>query len=905
MPPRGAPAAGRGRGRGRGGPPQAMATTPQMAAVAATTSNIAIAPHVQTIAVRRPGHGTKGRLINVVTNHFEMRMSNATLHQYDAEIRSAGGKPCPARMRWQVMEKLQAQVPQMFTPRAAYDGNKILVVPRLLPFAGVAEFTVDMSEGPTDKQAKPAKVLLKKTTECNLELLHRFVNGQQSLDNDIISAITALNIIVRAGPASRYPTKGASFFTPRETRDIGNAIILVRGYFQSVRAGPGRMLLNLDISTGAMYKPGNLIDVCLDVLGLQRKDVARLYAANLNENDRDRLSKFLSGVSVVNVVDRSRPPKMLLKILKGIDSTKTFPVDKPGAPKKTISIAKYFQETYNRVLAQPKVVLADLGRNILVPLELLEIKEGQLMNIKRKVPLEKTNDVLAFATRKPQERFASIIEGLTELKFAQNRFLIDAGIGVDERETGVRARVLPPPTLKYGPGSKVATVVPRDGAWNMVDKRFVLPAQIKAWAIVVYERKQHFDERKVQDVIKGFRLSAKDAGVTGFEANPVVEWHNPQGIIADQLRGVGGKCKQVTGNLPTLIVSVLPNGATDIYYAIKHFGDIMTGVATQCLLSKKCGGAKPAYWANVLLKVNVKLGGINVIPDAPSVPFLSNPAVPALVLGADVVHPPQDSKTVPSFAALVGNVDGDVSKYIARSRAQPPRQEMIDELGEMAKEILLMYGRYRDNVEKKAGWPKRVIFYRDGVSEGQFQQVLDHEIPQLRRAFAELGIDPAPKLTVLIVGKRHHVRMRPSNPSEGDRSGNCPSGTIIDTSIVHPTDFDWYLQSHGGLLGTSRSAHYTVLLDENGFAPDAIQALSFALCHVYARSTRAVSIPAPVYYADIVCARARAHYDPSAQQQMSFSEDGSNVSSVEAQYQKNKEGFKQLHRTTALNMYFM
>lgn len=32
-------------------------------------------------------------------------------------------------------------------------------------------------------------------------------------------------------------------------------------------------------------------------------------------------------------------------------------------------------------------------------------------------------------------------------------------------------------------------------------------------------------------------------------------------------------------------------------------------------------------------------------------------------------------------------------------------------------------------------------------------------------------------------------------------------------------------------------------------SPDALQALSFALCHVYARATRSVSIPAPVYCA--------------------------------------------------------
>lgn len=133
-------------------------------------------------------------------------------------------------------------------------------------------------------------------------------------------------------------------------------------------------------------------------------------------------------------------------------------------------------------------------------------------------------------------------------------------------------------------------------------------------------------------------------------------------------------------------------------------------------------------------------------------------------------------------------------------------------------------------------------------------------------AFEDLGINPPPSLTVIVVGKRHHVRMFPQSANEGDRSGNCPSGTVIDTDIVHPTEFDFYLQSHGGLLGTSRPAHYSILYDDNQFSPDALQQLSFALCHVFARSTRAVSVPSPVYYADIVCSRARTHYEPTAQQ---------------------------------------
>ena len=84
-------------------------------------------------------------------------------------------------------------------------------------------------------------------------------------------------------------------------------------------------------------------------------------------------------------------------------------------------------------------------------------------------------------------------------------------------------------------------------------------------------------------------------------------------------------------------------------------------------------------------------------------------------------------------------------------------------------------------------------------------------------ACADLKIKP--KITIIIVAKRHHVRFFPggTGPMEQDRSGNCLAGTVVDQVVSHPTEFDWYLQSHGGLLGTSRPAHYNVLYDENGF----------------------------------------------------------------------------------------
>lgn len=67
------------------------------------------------------------------------------------------------------------------------------------------------------------------------------------------------------------------------------------------------------------------------------------------------------------------------------------------------------------------------------------------------------------------------------------------------------------------------------------------------------------------------------------------------------------------------------------------------------------------------------------------------------------------------------------------------------------------------------------------------------------------------------------------------------------------------LQSHAGLQGTSRPTHYHVLYDDNRFTPDSLQELTYRLCYIYGRATRAVSIVPPAYYADLVAARARFH----------------------------------------------
>uniref|UniRef100_A0A673LPM2 Protein argonaute-3-like n=1 Tax=Sinocyclocheilus rhinocerous TaxID=307959 RepID=A0A673LPM2_9TELE len=227
---------------------------------------------------------------------------------------------------------------------------------------------------------------------------------------------------------------------------------------------------------------------------------------------------------------------------------------------------------------------------------------------------------------------------------------------------------------------------------------------------------------------------------------------------------------------------------------------------------------------------------------------------PVIFLGADVTHPPAGDGKKPSIAAVVGSMDAHPSRYCATVRVQRPRQEVIQDLASMVRELLIQF--YKSTRYK----PTRIIFYRDGVSEGQFRQVLYYELLAIREACISLEKEYQPGITYIVVQKRHHTRLFCADRNERvGRSGNIPAGTTVDTDITHPYEFDFYLCSHAGIQGTSRPSHYHVLWDDNCFTADEFQLLTYQLCHTYVRCTRSVSIPAPAYYAHLVAFRARYH----------------------------------------------
>ena len=387
---------------------------------------------------------------------------------------------------------------------------------------------------------------------------------------------------------------------------------------------------------------------------------------------------------------------------------------------------------------------------------------------------------------------------------------------------------------------------------------------------------------------------------------------------------------------PSLIIFTFDKKDDAMYQDIKYSCDVQLGIPCQCVSDRvidtcwnahiKLGQLYSVFTSasssdfttisNILLKINTKFKGINnLIADADKVDIMKKRT---MIIGADVTHPDAGDKISTSIAAITASFDPDHWFYYPCIRVQYGYSEIINETKDMFLEIARHY------FEKNGHLPDHVIFYRDGVSDGMFADVIDKEIGAMKAAFAHVSAEKlkfgaVPKITFVVVQKRHHTRFMVKNepdanvlPSDATacpdlitfspklettgadqeesssesgsvstspgseqtpsgvskskwsnhkfgKGGNIFGGTTIDTKIIHPVDYDFFLCSHDCVQGTPRPAHYYVLLDENLLPPDDLYKITFQMCHSYAPATRALSIPAPVQYAHLAAKRSRHH----------------------------------------------
>ncbi|KAH7314219.1 Piwi domain-containing protein [Rhexocercosporidium sp. MPI-PUGE-AT-0058] len=638
-----------------------------------------------------------------------------------------------------------------------------------------------------------------------------------------------------------------------------------KGFYSSMRPGVGSVLLNVNTTTSAFFAPIKLstwIKLCWK-----------------NEGPAQVCPKFRSFCKNLRVtfnLHHERGRKWIISDISNhsVDNT-TFQLKNGGLE----SVRRYIEATYNtRINANGYCInVGSMSKKIWYPAELLTIVDWQVVN--KVLPGTFGAETVKIAERKPGQH-KDLIEN-TALSFLgldpKTTFYKDFGMKTVNTFIRVESKKVNPPKLKFK-GKSVLEV--SMGSWNIGRESFNIGSKsLHRLSVISFCRSASPDGLSM--IQNGLKVYGVANGSNPFPRT-VVEVTEP--ALGNTYREI---CQEVlnkahaalkTKEIPPIILVVLETHSIPLYAEIKRWGDCIAGVPTVCITKAKLEGANAELAANIW-QFNLKLRGVshsvdNIVPPS------------TMIVGADCTHPADNAPGRPSIAGIVATNDETSFHYLASARLQTGKQEYIEDLRSMIKErVKAWYMKMKDMpthpVGKRTGdawFPKRILFYRDGVSESQYGMVRHQELPQITagcldavREIRAIGrhshtisdkFKYEPDITLIVVTKRHHARFYDWR-IEPSGTANLPPGTVVDSDVVTPNHVGFYLQAHASPMGTARSSHYVVLEDTCKYDMKKLQDMTNKISYTGARATKALSVCTPAQYADFLCDRLRCYMKPA------------------------------------------
>ncbi|XP_020593569.1 protein argonaute 7 [Phalaenopsis equestris] len=822
---------------------------------------------------RRPDHGgNEGSPISLLANHFLVRFDpRQQIFHYDVDISPRPSKEIARKIKRKlVMENSDVLAGAM----PVFDGRKNL-------YSSV-EFHDDKIEFfvtlPTSKsqslnkgsgvdasvspKSKLFRVSIRLASRLSGEDLNRYLKEDEKdgipLPQDYLHA---LDVVLRESPAENCISIGRSLFSSSMggAKDIGGGAVGLRGFFQSLRATQQGLSLNLDFSVTAFHESIGVIPY-LQKHCKSLKDLSEAKTRSFSEEEKKEVEKALKNIRIF-VCHRETDQRYRVYGLTNEVAENLKFRDRDGTE---LSLVEYYKDQYSYEIQFRKLPCLQISRSkpCYLPMELCVVCDGQ--KFLGKLSDDQTAKIFKMGCQRPAERreiINKIMKG--EDGPTSGRYAKEFKLDISREMTQLHGRILQPPKLKLGDGGHIRDLTPsrQDRQWNLLNSHVAEGTQIKQWALISFGgAAEHHSS--IPNFINQLSLRCEQAGILLNKSTFIPPLFEPMKIL-NNVSALDSKLRKIhessSSNLQLLIFVMEKKHRG--YADLKRIAETGIGVVSQCCLYSNLTKLSPQFLSNLALKINAKLGGSNValfntIPC--QFPCIFAGDEPAMFMGADVTHPHPLDDSSPSVAAVVASMNWPAAnKYIPRMRSQTHRQEIIEELDQMVRELL------EDFVASVRRLPARIIFFRDGVSETQFQKVLKHELRAIRTACSKFG-DYQPSITFAVVQKRHHTRLFVNQKLQfcGE---NIPPGTVVDTVITHPREFDFFLCSHWGMKGTSRPTHYHVLWDENKFKSDEFQKLIHDLCYTFVRCTKPVSLVPPAYYAHLAAYRGRLYIERGAE----------------------------------------
>ncbi|KAG0611825.1 hypothetical protein M758_7G167600 [Ceratodon purpureus] len=841
----------------------------------------------------RPGYGRTGKAVQLCVNHFKAKLMKwEDVFHYNVSIE-------PPVTNKKVCRDIMTKLRETFGEAecggkiGAYDGEKSLFTSGSLSF-NTKEFPVflDDHKGPSfkpgDRGGRPGdspkihspppgspgdevvpkrrktvsrgtdfKVTIEFAAKIRMRAIDEMMRGamgrcSEDQEARALDALRVLDIVLRESASERgYLLVRDNFFHPDlgPVSNLGEGVDGWRGYHSSVRPTGMGMTLNLDITMTTILKP-----VLVEEFLKERFGVRDLTA--LQDRDWHKAKNVLKGVRVETThMQVSRTHKIggfSDRPIRDLKFTKRIKDDGGNVREEDVSVEAYYFEVYSYTLKYPGLPALDVGNKkkpTFIPVELCKIVAGQRYT--KALSSKQRTAQIAACKQGPQER-QKICENAMEIsKYNSDKLISEFGLQFDNKLAAVSGRILPVPKLEFGNGRSEE---PREGRWNFSNKAVHTGVEIENWAVAVFDSRVHDGERIGSQLMECCnRQGLKMRKASAVEKEPQSAQNMPPERRVEQMFAALKKYR------PAFILAVLPTDGSNsaLYVAFKRFCEMKIGVISQCMIKPR--NLNPQYLGNLALKINLKMGGFNS-PLARTMTTFLGPST--IIFGMDVSHG-STGEDAPSIAAVVATKNWpDVFHYATKARTQPAKMEMIEGLhiegkGGMVKDLLLEYHRTCRGPMRK---PNQIIVYRDGVSESQFAEVLEKEVTAFKRACRDIQPDYNPGITFIVAQKRHNTRFFPQG-RECIKNGNVIPGTVVDKDVCHPHNYDFFLVSQAGLIGTSRPTHYHVLVNENKLGPDDIQSLTNNLCYTFGRCSTSISMAAPAAYAHVVAQRYRKLVD--------------------------------------------
>ncbi|RDA87368.1 hypothetical protein CP532_6980 [Ophiocordyceps camponoti-leonardi (nom. inval.)] len=837
-------------------------------------------------ALRGNKLNTEGKPITIEVNQIRMKSFDFSkkIYQYDVSISPDLDKKAAVLKKIWMHDTTKQALAKYKYPMWIFDGRKLAWAPAQLD-RGEVRFQVDLDEGRStsgegNKRDNKFYVNIRQTTVVNMSALQGYLEQKMSFNTNVQTALNFIDHLIRQFPSQHLLGIKRNFYDQTQRgkplMGAGSYVEAHKGLYASVRLSQNLKLggiglaLNADVANTCFWQGNMTMDQVMchflgacdrkwqgltPVSAAQALRPVKHHTGTWASSDAfKQLRKLRRLKFLIRHPNRANPEKVYtvvdfaFKPEYGPDggNAKNVKFDYNGGK---ICVEDFYAKKYSAHLRYSLLPVIDAGKNGYVPMEFAVLQPMQRYPFK--LNPDQTANMIKFAVTRPRERRADIERGVASLRFGQDPYLKEYGVTFESAFAKTEAKLLAPPRVDFSQGN----VDPKfSGRWDLRGKKFWKQnfAPLANWAFVVMDA--CVDYPSLSAFAKSFRETfIGHGGKCPSDAlllnAPADKKHNPAEVLA----WAHGECIAKRG-YPQLIFVVVGHRNSPHYERLKKSADCRFGVLSQVVNGEAVRKNNGQYQSNVCMKVNAKLGGATsrTMPPWKSQTYFPKDR-PTMIIGVDVSHGSPGSNA-PSTAAMTMSVDRDATRYAAMVETNGYRVEMLTSAN-----VHFLFGQLADQWKTghEGQFPKHIIYFRDGVSEGQFAQVLDQEVGEIRSFLRTRAPNmPQPKFTVVVATKRHHIRFF---PLQGDKNGNALPGTLAEKEVTHPFMWDFYLCSHVAIQGTARPVHYHIILDEMNVPVNDFQKMIYQQCYSYARSTTPVSLHPAVYYAHLAGARARAH----------------------------------------------